>query len=217
MNYRFLQTQLKPYKAAGYTTIRFNAKKAELETEYYRLLQLGLSQGQLESAIADHQTDTINGIDPLEVLATPERYKLSQIKAKVFQLANLSNLNISNLKELRENYPLIQAKAFNFRHKSAWIKCLQLISEITQSSHSNQIFYQAVERAIEIELKSQEDDFHRYETPDPDLYTILSDYNLAGISWEKQPSDQGELMRSYILHKCRDAGLDPDQYFISQL
>ncbi len=207
MNYKLLQQRIKQYKKAGYTNIRLNSKKSILELEYNRLLQLGLSQEQLEQAIANYDTDKIEAIDPIAVYASPERYSLKLIKQKVFQLAQ-----VTVLKELKQNYPIIKEHKFNFRYKSVWIDCLKLITEITEKSRDNEEFYQAVERAIEIELKSKDDEFYRHETPDSDLYTLLSDHNLVGSIWEKNQSITNSLKRAYVLNKCREAGLDPIIY-----
>ena len=182
MNYKLLQQRIKQYKKAGYTNIRLNSQKNVLELEYNRLLQLGLSQEQLEQAITNHDTDRIEAIDLVAVYVSPESYSLQLIKNKVFQLAQ-----VAALKELKQNYPIIKEQKFNFRYKSAWVECLKLIAEITENSRENEEFYQAVERAIEIELKSTKDEFYRHETPDSDLYTLLSDSNLVGSAWEKKP------------------------------
>ena len=202
MNYILLQQRIKQYKQAGYTSIRLNSNKSVLEREYNRLLQLGLSQGQLEQAIANCESDKIEAIDPITVYACPERYSLQVIKKKVYQLAQ-----VATLKQLKQNYPIIKEQKFNFRCKSAWIDCLKLITEITEQSRENEEFYQAVEKAIEIELKSKDDEFYRHETPDSDLYTLLSDHHLVGSVWEKHHSIGTSLKRAYILNKCREAGI----------
>lgn len=207
MNYKLLQQRIKQYKKAGYTNIRLNSKKSILELEYNRLLQLGLSQKQLEQAISNSDTDKIEAIDPITVYAFPDRYSLQLIKKKVFQLAQ-----VAALKELKQNYPIIKEQKFNFRYKSAWIDCLKLITEITEKSRDNEEFYQAVEKAIEIELKSKDDEFYRHETPDSDLYTLLSDHNLVSSAWEKNQSITNSLKRAYVLNKCLEAGLDPHIY-----
>ena len=207
MNYKLLQQRIKQYKKAGYTNIRLNSKKSILELEYNRLLQLGLSQKQLEQAISNSDTDKIEAIDPITVYAFPDRYSLQLIKKKVYQLAQ-----VAALKELKQNYPIIKEQKFNFRYKSAWIDCLKLITEITEKSRDNEEFYQAVEKAIEIELKSKDDEFYRHETPDSDLYTLLSDHNLVGSVWEKHHSVSTSLKRAYVLNKCREVGLDPHIY-----
>ncbi len=207
MNYKLLQQRIKQYKKAGYTNIRLNSQKNVLELEYNRLLQLGLSQEQLEQAITNHDTDRIEAIDLVAVYVSPESYSLQLIKNKVFQLAQ-----VAALKELKQNYPIIKEQKFNFRYKSAWVECLKLIAEITENSRENEEFYQAVERAIEIELKSTKDEFYRHETPDSDLYTLLSDSNLVGSAWEKNHSVTTSLKRAYVLNKCREAGLDPYIY-----
>jgi hypothetical protein len=207
MNYKLLQQRIKPYKQAGYTNIRLNSKKNVLELEYNRLLQLGLSQEQLEQAIANRDTDRIEAVDPIAVYASPDHYSLQLIKNKVFQLAQ-----VPALRELKQNYPIIKEQKFNFRYKSAWVKCLKLIAEITEKSRENEEFYQAVEKAVEIELKSKNDEFYRHETPDLDLYTLLSDHHLVGSAWEKNESITNSLKRAYVLNKCREAGLDPHLY-----
>ncbi len=207
MNYKLLQQRIKQYKKAGYTNIRLNSKKSILELEYNRLLQLGLSQKQLEQAIANSDTDKIEAIDPITVYAFPDRYSLQLIKKKVFQLAQ-----VSTLQGLKQNYPVIKEQKFNFRYKSAWVECLKLIAEIKEQFRDNQEFYQAVERAIEIEIKSKNDEFYRHETPDPDLYTLLADRNLIGFAWNKNQSITNSLQRAYVLNKCREAGLDPHIY-----
>ena len=207
MNYKLLQQRIKQYKKAGYTNIRLNSKKQVLELEYNRLLQLGLSQEQLEQAITNSETDRIEAMDPIAIYVSPESYSLLLIKNKVFQLAQ-----VATLKELKQNYPIIKEQKFNFRYKSAWVDCLKLIAEITEKSRENEEFYQAVERAIEIELKSTDDEFYRHETPDSDLYTLLSDHNLVGSAWEKNHSVTTSLKRAYVLNKCREAGLDPYIY-----
>jgi hypothetical protein len=207
MNYKLLQQRIKQYKKAGYTNIRLNSKKSILELEYNRLLQLGLSQEQLEQAIANRDTDRIEAIDPIAVYASPNRFSLQLIKKKVFQLAQ-----VAELKRLKQNYPIIKEQKFNFRYKSAWAKCLKLIAEITEKFRENEEFYQAVEKAIEIELKSKDNEFYRHETPDSDLYTLLSDHNLVGSAWEKNQSITNSLKRAYVLNKCREAGLEPDIY-----
>ncbi len=202
MNYKLLQERIKEYKQAGYTSIRLNCDKSILEVEYNRLLQLGLSQKQLEEAIANSNTDKIEAIDPITVYAFPDRYSLQLIKKKVFQLAE-----VLTLKELKQNYPIIGEQKFNFRQKSAWVDCLRLIAEITGKFRENKEFYQAVERAIEIERKSKDDEFYRHETPDSDLYTLLSDHNLVGSAWEKNQSITNSLKRAYVLNKCLEAGI----------
>ena len=207
MNYKLLQQRIKQYKKAGYTNIRLNSKKNVLELEYNRLLQLGLSQEQLEQAIANGDIDRIEAIEPIAVYASPNRFSLQLIKKKIFQLAQ-----VADLKELKQNYPFIKEQKFNFRYKLAWIKCLKLITEITEKSRDNKEFYQAVERAIEIELKCKDDEFYRHETPDSDLYTLLSDLNLIGSAWKKNQSITNSLQRAYVLNKCREAGLDPHIY-----
>ena len=207
MNYKLLQQRIKQYKKAGYTNIRLNSKKHILELEYNRLLQLRLSQEQLEQAISNYDTDRIEAIDPITVYVSPESYSLTIIKNKVFQLAQ-----VSALQELKQNYPIIKEQKFNFRYKSTWVECLKLVAEITEKYRENEEFYQAVERAIEIELKSTEDEFYRHETPDSDLYTLLSDRNLVGSAWEKNQSITNSLKRAYVLNKCREAGLDPHIY-----
>ncbi len=202
MNYILLQQRIKQYKQAGYTNIRLNSQKSVLKMEYNRLLKLGLSQGQLEEAITNSDTDKIEAIDPTIVYAFPDRYSLRLIKKKVFQLAQ-----VLTLKELKQNYPIIKGQKFNFRQKSAWVNCLKLIAEITEKSRDNQEFYQAVEKAIEIELKSKDDEFYRHGTPDSDLYTLLSDHNLVGSAWEKHQSVSTSLKRAHVLNKCREAGI----------
>ena len=223
MNYKLLQQRIKQYKKAGYKNIRLNSKKSILELEYNRLLQLGLSQEQLEQAIANSDTDKIErgrcfwlrsisnraveAIDPIAVYASPNRFSLRLIKKKVFQLAE-----VLTLRELKQNYPIIKEQKFNFRYKSAWVECLKLIAEITEQFRENQKFYQAVERAIEIEIKSKNDEFYRHETPDSDLYTLLSDHHLVSSAWEKNQSITNSLKRAYVLNKCRETGLDPHIY-----
>lgn len=210
MKYRLLQKRIKVYRQAGYTSIRLNEKKTVLEREYNRLLQLNLSQTQLEKAINNRSVEQIAAIDPLAVYASPQDYRLQQIKEKVFHLAQ-----VKTTKELRQNYPLIAEQNFNFRYHSAWVKCLQLITTITEHSRANAEFYQAVEIAIEIEIKSRNDEFYRYETPDSDLYTLLLDNNLIGAAWEKNKSSNAALKRAYILRKCCSAGLDPHEYSLA--
>ncbi|ASC71656.1 hypothetical protein XM38_026100 [Halomicronema hongdechloris C2206] len=209
MDYRFLQQHIKPYKEAGYTTIRLNAQKSVLEKEYHRLLGLNLSYQQLEQAIFNREKDRIKAIDPFEVYVFPERYKLNEIRTKVFELAH-----VSSLQELRGEFPALKDKDFDFRYKLPWVECLLMIAKITQQARLNQEFYDAVERAIEIELKSLEDDFYRHETSDLDLYTLLSDNKLAGPVFQKNQSNSSSLMRAYITRKCEKVGLNPSEYFL---
>lgn len=70
MNYRQLQTALKPYKEQGLTTIKLNAKKAELEAEYDRLKQAETQEATTEeiaSAAADIQPEPISVPQPQPV------------------------------------------------------------------------------------------------------------------------------------------------------
>jgi hypothetical protein len=209
MEYRSLQQRIKPYKEAGYTEVRLNTQKSVLQDEYSRLLNLQLSQSQLEGAIASREADRINAIDPNVAYVSPDLYKFKDIKAKVFQLAQVSTTN-----ELRREYPILKDKKFDLRYKSSWVECLLLIAEITKQSRLNEKFCEAVERAIEIELKSIDDDLYRHETADPDLYTILADNRLIGSSWEKNQSTVNSLMRAYVINKCREVGLDINEYFL---
>lgn len=60
MNYRQLQTALKPYKEQGLTTIKLNAKKTELEAEYEKLKRAEAQTATTEeiaSAAADIQPE----------------------------------------------------------------------------------------------------------------------------------------------------------------
>jgi hypothetical protein len=211
-NYRLLQERIKPYKMAGYTNIPLNSNKTILEAEYHRLLQLGLSQDILEQDILNQKATQVQDLDPLNVEIFPDQYSLGLIKDKIFHLAE-----VNNCKELLQNYPIIKDKSLDFRYKSSWVECLKIITEVTQQSRDNQEFYQAVDRAIEIELKSREDDFYRHETPDPDLFTLLCDHHLVGVSWEKEKNKslQASLKRNYIIRKCEESGLDKTDYLLN--
>jgi hypothetical protein len=211
-NYRLLQERIKPYKKAGYTNIPLNSNQTTLEAEYHRLLQLELSQDILEQDILNQKVTQVQALDPLDVEGFPERYSLKLIKTKIFQLAD-----VNNLKELLQKYPIIKDKYLDFRFKSSWVECLKIIAEVTQQSRDNQEFYQAVDRAIEIELKSREDDFYRHETPDPDLFTLLSDHQLIGENWEKEQNKylQASLKRNYIISKCEEVGLDKTDFMLN--
>lgn len=210
MYYRSLQQRIKIYKQAGYTAIPLNIKKIALQDEYDRLLQLELSQEQLEHSITNREANYVDAIEPIAVYTSPNLFKIKHIKAKVFKLAEVSTAD-----ELREKYPVIKEKRLNFRYKAAWVECLLIIAEVTKQSHITKRFYKAVDRAIEIELKSIEDDIYRHETPDPDLYTLLSDNELVGPGWQKNQSTVSSLMRAYVISKCQDAGLDPSEYFLN--
>ena len=70
MNYRQLQTALKPYKQQGLTTIKLNAKKTELEAEYEKLKRAEVQQATTEetaTAAADIQPEPISVPQPQPV------------------------------------------------------------------------------------------------------------------------------------------------------
>lgn len=207
-NYKLLQQRIKLYKQAGYSHIPLNSSKKTLDIEYNRLLELELSQDLLEKAIINRKADQVKALNLIELYTFPQKYSLGLIKAKTFLLAE-----VNNLQELLQNYPILKDQSLDFRYKLSWIECLRIITEITEESLENKAFYQAIERAIEIEIKSKDDEFYRHETPDPDLLTLLCDHKLVGVGWEKNKSVNASLKRAYAIRKCEEIGLNLEDFF----
>ena len=72
MNYRQLQTALKPYKEQGLTTIKLNAKKTELEAEYDRLKRI-----EAQTATAEEIATAAAAIQP-EPISVPQPQPVPQ-------------------------------------------------------------------------------------------------------------------------------------------
>ncbi|MGF1480180.1 MAG: hypothetical protein ACFB4I_11920 [Cyanophyceae cyanobacterium] len=134
MKYAELQNYLRPYKQAGISSIKLNAKKAVLENEYQRCLQQGLSSPQLQRRIAHHQ----------KVKNVLQKQTLASLKARVYSITGLRTVQ-----ELRQNYPQIRGQGFNFRTKQAWQECLKIIAVIHQETLEFERFKAEIELRVE--------------------------------------------------------------------
>ncbi len=210
-SYRLLQQKIKPYKLGGYSSVPLNAPKIVLETEYYRLLQLGFTQDQLEKAIGDREDEKIRNMIYWRVIKQPDLYPLRLIKTKIFQLSHTEST-----KEFKKLYPLPQKEKLDFRYKTNWIEILRIIEEITNTYHEQQQFFVMVERAIEIELKSKQNDSFRHQALDPDLLSLLRDHHLIGRMWEKEKTSTKSLKRAFVIQRCKKNNLNPEDFYLSE-
>jgi hypothetical protein len=175
MKYIDLQTRLKQYHRAGLVTIQLNSAKSILETEYRRCLQLGLSQSELETQGAIFQAQQLDLISAWDIYTFPEKFLLKTIKAKTYQIAE-----VNNLRDLKQAFPLIQDKKYDFRTKKSWSECIYLIDSLTKDSQEFKQFKLEVRSFISA-IKQQK--YHQLtgELAVTEAYDDLANY----ISWWK--------------------------------
>lgn len=186
MKYIDLQTRLKPYQAAGLVKVKLNAHKSVLETEYQRCLELDLSHKELEAqtAIANHQH--LHLISPWEIYSFPDKFLLRTIKAKTYQLTQ-----VDNLRELKDSFPLLNDKKYDFRTKKSWSHCVYLIDTLTKDSQEFARFKQDVQIFI-VAIEQQKYHQLQGELAVEEAFDDLNNYisSWKGAQWEYTLSDR---------------------------
>lgn len=175
MKYAYLQSKLKPYQAAGLVKVKLNSKKSILEAEYHRCLQLGLSQTELETLAAATQRSQLELISSWEIYTFPDKFLLSVIKAKTYQISQ-----VACLQELKIAFPLLKDKKYDFRTKKSWSECVYLIDNLTQNSQDFAEFKQTVKSLIN-SIKQEQYYQLTGELAVEEAYDDLANY----ISWWK--------------------------------
>ncbi len=175
MKYVDLQARLKLYQTAGLVTIKLNSPKSILETEYQRCLQLGLSQSELERQGAIVAYQKLDLISAWDIYTFPEKFRLKTIKAKTYQIAE-----VNNLWDLKQAFPLVKDKKYDFRTKKSWSECIYLIDSLTKNSQEFKQFKREVRSFIDAIAQQQ---YHQLtgELAVSEAYDDLANY----ISWWK--------------------------------
>ncbi|MGF1540125.1 MAG: hypothetical protein ACFCU5_06670 [Pleurocapsa sp.] len=175
MKYVDLQTRLKQYHQAGLVTIQLNSPKSILENEYRRCLQLGLSQSELETQADVFRAKQLDLISAWDIYTFPEKFLLKTIKAKTYQLAE-----VNNLRDLKQAFPLVKDKQYDFRTKKSWSECIYLIDSLTKDSQEFKQFKREVQSFINAIEQQQ---YHQLtgELAVTEAYDDLSNY----VSWWK--------------------------------
>lgn len=195
MKYIDLQQRLKPYQVAGLTKINLNCSQSDLEAEYQRCLNLGLSQTELSHlANIDRHLELIS---PFEIYSYPEKYPLKVIKAKAYDLGN-----VDKLADLKQAFPIFKDPQYDFRTKTGWCKCVYSIDRLTKNSQDFDKFKQDV-AAFMVAIQKQK--YHRLtgETAVESAYDDLTSYISwwKGAQWEytlKQASTLDLLKRAWL-------------------
>ncbi|MGL5795228.1 MAG: hypothetical protein ACRC06_12680 [Waterburya sp.] len=210
MRYVDLQQRLKPYQVAGLVKFKLNARKSVLAAEYQRCLQLELSQSELTRLTAIRNYEYLELIMPLEIYTSPEKFPLKVIKAKAYNLGQ-----VSNLQELKLAFPIFKDRQYNFRTKISWSKCVYFIDNLTKNAQEFEKFKQEIATFI---IAIQEQKYHQLtgETAMEEAYADLASY----ISWWKGAQWEDTLARSpSTLDLLKRAWLEQylAQYNLSQL
>ena len=195
LNYIDLQQRLKPYQVAGLTKINSNCSQSDLEAEYQRCLNLGLSQTEL-SYLADINRD-LRLISAFEIYTCPEKYSLKTIKAKAYNLGD-----VNNLRNLKQAFPIFKDSQYDFRTKTAWCKCVYLIDRLTKNSQEFAKFKQDI-TAFMVAIQEQKYYQLTGETAVESAYEDLASYISCwkGAQWEytlKQASTIDLLKRAWL-------------------
>jgi hypothetical protein len=175
MRYVDLQQRLKPYQEAGLVKFQLNSKKSILLAEYQHCLQLDLSQSELARLTAIKNYEYLELVMPLEIYTSPEKFPLKVIKAKVYILSQ-----VNNLQDLKSAFPIFKDKQYNFRTKASWSKCVYFIDNLTKNAQDFDKFKQDISAFI---IAIQEQHYHHLtgETAVEEAYDDLANY----ISWWK--------------------------------
>lgn len=175
MKYVDLQRRLKQYQIAGLVRIKLNSPSADLEIEYRRCLELGLSQTDLERLTSIRAGKDLKLISPLEIYTASEKFALRVIKAKTYDLGK-----VEDLKELKSSFPIFKNKQYDFRTKLSWSRCVYFIDNLTKNSQEFNKFQQDLE-AFVISITREEYHHLTGENAVEEAYDDLSNY----ISWWK--------------------------------
>lgn len=143
MKYIELQKRLKQYQVAGLVKIKLNSSLPVLEAEYQRCLQLRLSQNYLEKLAAIKNYEYLELVSPLEIEANPDKFPLSIIKAKAYDLGE-----VENLRELKLAFPIFKDRQYDFRTKVSWSRCVYAIDRLTKDSQEFNKFKLDIEASI---------------------------------------------------------------------
>ena len=175
MKYTDLQRRLKQYQIAGLVKVKLNSSLSILEAEYQRCLQLRLSQNNLERLAAIKNYQYLELISPLEIEAEPNKFPLSTIKAKAYDLGRVEDLT-----ELKLAFPIFKDPQYDFRTKVSWSQCVYSIDRLTKDSQEFNKFKLDV-RAFITAIK--EGKYYQLTGDDAveEAYDDLSNY----ISWWK--------------------------------
>ena len=198
MKYIDLQTRLKPYKAAGLIAVKLNDRQSVLEIEYQRCLQLGLSPKELETQVAINNHQQLNLISPFEIYTFPDKFLLTTIKAKTYELTKLDNLI-----ELKSAFPILKDKKYDFRTKKSWSECVYLVDSLTKNSQEFEKFKQEIQTFT---LAIEQQKYHQLtgELAITEAYDDLGNYISwwKGAQWEYtlsgQPSTLDLLKRAWL-------------------
>ena len=175
MKYTDLQRRLKQYQFAGLVTVKLNSSLSVLDVEYRRCLKFGLSQTDLERLASIKNYEHLEFISCLEIQAHPRRFPLRIIKAKAYQMGQ-----VSNIMELKSAFPIFKSPRYDFRTKDSWSHCAYTIDNLTKNSQEFEKFKRDVEAFI---TAIQEQKYYQLtgETAVEEAYDDLSGY----ISWWK--------------------------------
>ena len=143
MKYIELQKRLKQYQIAGLVKVKLNSSLPVLEAEYQRCLQLRLSLSYLEKLAAIEKFEYLELISPVEIEAQPDKFPLSIIKAKAYNLGR-----VESLMELKSAFPIFKDRQYDFRTKVAWSQCVYYIDRLTKDSQEFNKFKLDVEAFI---------------------------------------------------------------------
>lgn len=180
MKYKELQTKLKQYQAAALSQVKLNSPKFSLEKEYQRCLQLKLSQTDLNQIVNAFNNCDLGEIEPFDIFAHPEKFKLPIIKAKTYELAQ-----VKNLQEFKLAFPVVKDQEFDFRTKKAWIECVYLVDVLTKESQKFNKFQQDVTTLVN-SIQQQQYYQLRGEVAVEEAYEDLDNYISCwkGAQWD---------------------------------
>ena len=175
MKYLDLQRRLKQYRLAGLVKVKLNSSQKILEAEYQRCLKLGLSQTELERLADIRHGKNLQLISALEIYSCPDNYTLKIIKAKTYDLGE-----VTDLQELKIAFPIFKNQQYDFRTKLSWSKCTYFIDNLTKNSQEFAKFQQDITSFI---TSIEEQKYYQLtgETAVSEAYDDLSNY----ISWWK--------------------------------
>jgi hypothetical protein len=134
-----------------------------------------MSQNDLERLASINNHEQLEFISCLEIQAHPEKFSLSTIKAKTYDLGEVDNLT-----ELKLAFPIFKDRQYDFRTKVSWAQCAYSIDRLTKDSQEFTNFKHDIETFI-IAIKNCQYYQLTGETAIEEAYEDLSSY----ISWWK--------------------------------
>ena len=143
------QKAVKTYVDGNFASLKGGAKDVDFKTKNLTVngsLTLGENKGQIESVSSDISNKPQQNIVPSELAVTKENYGIiSSLLMLIKEVANLSNINISDKFILEKKYDVIGGKLFtklNFINTSpvfgGWVKVLPM--EVIELNPTNIVF-----------------------------------------------------------------------------